>query len=160
MEHNTNYIEVMLDSLRKKIAVLDEIIKVNQKQSELIVDVKKNMVAYESSVEEKQFLIDRLNLLDEGFQTLYNRIQQEILSNAQMHQDEIKEMQLLIGKITDKSIEIQQGEEKNRQIISQQFTDLRREVKSFKDNRIIANKYYNTMQKLDHIPPQFLDKKK
>jgi len=160
MEHKMNYIEVMIDSLRRKVAVLDEIINVNLKQAEIIVDIKKNMAEYEASIEAKQLLIDKLNVLDEGFQTLYNRIQEELISDPGAHKDEIREMQQLIGKITDKSVEIQSGEEKNRQIISQQFASLKREVKNFKDHRKIANKYYNAMQQLDYIPPQFLDKKK
>lgn len=160
MNQNVNYIKVMLDSLRKKVSVLDEIIGINKQQAEIIVDIKKNMVEYETSIDQKQMLIDELNLLDDGFQALYNRIQEEIISNTDNHKDEIKEMQRLISIITDKSIEIRTGEEKNRQVISLQFASLKREFKSFKSNRNIANKYYNTMQKIDYVTPQFLDKKK
>lgn len=160
MEQNVNYIKVMIDSLRKKVTVLDEIIAVNKQQSEVIVDIKKNMVEYEASIDKKQLLIDELNVLDDGFQALYNRIQEEIVSNSDCHKDEIKEMQGLISIITDKSVEIQLGEEKNRQVIAQQFALLKREVRNFKDNRKIANTYYNNMQKTNYITPQFMDKKK
>lgn len=160
MDQNVNYIKVMIDSLRKKVSVLDEIININNQQAKIIVDIKKNMVEYEASIDQKQMLIDELNLLDDGFQALYNRIQEEIVSNSNSHKEEIKEMQKLISIITDKSVEIQAGEEKNRQVIAQQFALLKREVKGFKENRKIANKYYNTMQKIDYITPQFLDKKK
>jgi hypothetical protein len=160
MEQNVNYIKVMIDSLRKKVTVLDKIIDVNKQQSEVIVDIKKNMVEYEASIDKKQLLIDELNVLDDGFQALYKRIQEEIVANADYHKDEIKEMQCLISIITDKSVEIQLGEEKNRQVIAQQFALLKREVKNFKDNRKIANTYYNSMQKTNYITPQFMDKKK
>jgi len=160
MDQNVNYIKVMIDSLRKKVSILDEIININNQQAKIIVDVKKNMVEYEASIDQKQMLIDELNKLDDGFQALYNRIQEEIISNSNSHKEEIKEMQKLISIITDKSVEIQSGEEKNRQVIAQQFALLKREVKGFKENRKIANKYYNTMQRIDYITPQFLDKKK
>ncbi len=160
MDQNTNYIKVMIDSLYKKISILDKIIDSNVQQATIIVDIKKNMVEYEVSVDQKQQLIDELNTLDNGFQALYNRVQEEIITNVDFHKEEIREMQKLISVITDKSVEIQMGEEKNRQIIAQQFSSLKREVKNFKDNRKIANKYYNTMQRLDFIAPQFLDKKK
>ena len=160
MDQNVNYIKVMIDSLRKKVSILDEIININNQQAKIIVDVKKNMVEYEASIDQKQMLIDELNLLDDGFQALYNRIQEEIISNSTSHKEEVKEMQKLISIITDKSVEIQSGEEKNRQVIAQQFALLKREVKEFKENRKIANKYYSTMQKIDYITPQFLDKKK
>ena len=140
--------------------ILEDLIVANKEQAEIIVDIKKNMVAYEACIDKKQLLIDELNLLDNGFQALYNRIQEEIINNADCHKEEIKEMQKLISIITDKSVEIQNGEEKNRQIIAQQFSLLKREVKNFRDNRKIANTYYNTMQKINYMPPHFLDNKK
>ncbi|WP_099469199.1 flagellin biosynthesis protein FlgN [Konateibacter massiliensis] len=160
MEQNVNYIKIMIDSLQKKTTILDKIIAVNEKQAEIIVNIKKNMVEYEASLDEKQLLIDELNLLDDGFQALYNRIQPEIVNNAEAHKDEIKEMQHYIALITDKSVEVQNGEEKNRQVISQQFALFKQEVKSFKANKKVTSQYYNTMQQTNYIQPQFLDKKK
>lgn len=160
MEQNVNYIKIMIDSLQKKVTILDKIIEVNEKQTGIITNIKKNMADYEASLDEKQLLIDELNLLDEGFQTLYNRIQEEIVNNADLHKNEIKEMQRYISLITEKSVEIQTKEEKNRQVISQQFSSFRQEVKKFKQNKKATSQYYNTMQKTNYITPQFLDKKK
>lgn len=160
MDRNVNYIEIMIDSLQKKIIILEQIIAVNKKQAGIITDIKKNMVEYEASLDEKQLLIDELNILDEGFQALYNRIQPEIVNNADAHKKEIKEMQQYIALITEKSIEVQTEEEKNRQIISQQFSLFKQEVSRFKQNRKATNQYYNTMQQTNYIAPQFLDKKK
>lgn len=159
MEHKVNYIKIMIDSLQKKVAILDEIIIVNEKQATIIIDIKKNMVEYESILDEKQLLIDALNTLDDGFQALYNHVQDEIKNNSEQHKENIKEMQRLIGIITDRSVEIQTGEEKNRAVIAQQFSSFKREVKKFEENRKIASQYYNTMQKTSYITPQFLDKK-
>ena len=160
MEQNVNYIKIMIDSLQKKVTILDKIIEVNEKQAGIITNIKKNMADYEVSLDEKQLLIDELNLLDEGFQTLYNRIQKEIVNNADLHKNEIKEMQRYISLITEKSVEIQTKEEKNRQVISQQFSSFRQEVNRFKQNKKATSQYYNTMQKTNYILPQFLDKKK
>ena len=160
MEQNVNYIKIMIDSLQKKVTILDKIIEVNEKQAGIITNIKKNMADYEASLDEKQLLIDELNLLDEGFQTLYNRIQKEIVNNADLHKNEIKEMQRYISLITEKSVEIQTKEEKNRQVISQQFSSFRQEVNRFKQNKKATSQYYNTMQKTNYILPQFLDKKK
>ncbi|MFA9377119.1 MAG: flagellar export chaperone FlgN [Lachnotalea sp.] len=160
MEQDANYILIMIDSLQKKVSILNGIITVNNQQAEIIVDIKKNMVEYEVTIDNKQLLIDELNLLDNGFEALYERVQAEIFSNSLEHVDQIKEMQSLIAAITDKSVEVQAGEEKNRQVIAQQFSLLKREVKNFKDNRNVVNTYYKTMQKLNYITPQFMDKKK
>lgn len=160
MKQDVNYIKIMIDSLQKKVKILDGIIAANGKQALIITDIKKNMVEYEASLEEKQLLIDELNKLDEGFQTLYHRIQKEIVNNSVAYKEEIKEMQRLIGIITDKSVDVQTGEEKNREVIAQQFTLFKQEVKSFQQNRKVVGQYYNTMQKTNYINPQFLDKKK
>lgn len=160
MEQGTNYINIMRDSLQKKIIVLDKIMAVNRKQTEIIKDIKTNMADYEKTLDEKQVLIDELNLLDEGFQTLYTRVEQEISAHKNEYVEEIKEMQKCIALITDKSVEIQEVEEKNRQIISQQFSLFKQEVKKFKQNKRAAGQYYDTMQKTNYISPQFLDQKK
>ncbi|KAB1434326.1 flagellar export chaperone FlgN [Candidatus Galacturonibacter soehngenii] len=160
MEQGTNYINIMKDSLQKKIIVLDKIMDVNRKQAEIIKDIKTNMADYEKTLDEKQVLIDELNLLDDGFQALYSRVEQEISVHKNEHAEEIKEMQKCIALITDKSVEIQEVEEKNRQIISQQFSLFKQEVKKFKQNKRAAGQYYDTMQKTNYISPQFLDQKK
>lgn len=160
MEQNDNYIKIMIDSLQKKVIILDQIIAVNKKQANIITDIKKNMIEYEASLDEKQLLIDELNVLDEGFQSLYNRIQSEVINHSDAHKKEIKEMQRYIALITEKSIEVQSEEEKNRQVISQQFSQFKQEVNRFKQSRKATSQYYNTMQKTNYIAPQFLDKKK
>lgn len=160
MEQSTNYINIMIESLQKKIIVLDKIMSVNIKQAEMIHDIKMNMADYEKTLDEKQVLIDELNLLDDGFQTLYGRVEHEISAHKNEYVQEIKEMQNCITLITDKSVEIRKVEEKNRQIISQQFTMFKTEVKKYKQNKRAAGQYYDTMQKTNYISPQFLDQKK
>lgn len=160
MEQSTNYINIMKDSLQKKVIVLDKIMSINMKQVEIIKDIKKNMTDYEKTLDEKQLLIDELNLLDDGFQALYTRVEEEISVHKNEYAEEIKEMQKCIALITDKSVEIRDVEEKNRQIISQQFSMFKQEVKKFKQNKRAAGQYYDTMQKTNYISPQFLDQKK
>lgn len=160
MDQNSNYVKILLESLYKKCNILDEIIKLNNEQSKLVVDIKKNMVEYEATIESKQLLIDELNLLDDGFQAIYIRVKDVLTNCSDEYADEIREMKAVISDITDKSVEIQTGEEKNRQIISQQFALIRKEVKDFKDNKKVANQYYSNMQKLSYVSPQFMDKKK
>ncbi len=160
MEQSTNYINIMRDSLQKKIIVLDKIMSINRKQAEIIKDIKTNMAEYEKTLDEKQLLIDELNLLDNGFQALYTRVDEEISVHKNEYAEEIKEMQKCIALITDKSVEIREVEEKNRQIISQQFSLFKQEVKKFKQNKRAAGQYYDTMQKTNYISPQFLDQKK
>lgn len=160
MEQNINYIAIMIDSLNKKVNILDEILQINKEQSELIVDIKKNMAEYDVTLDKKDKLIEKLNILDDGFQKIYDRIQSEIKNNSSKYPEEIKEMKRLIALITDKSVEIQQGEEKNRQVISAQFAKVRQEVKAFRDNKKVAYKYSTNMQRTEYVPSQFLDKKK
>lgn len=160
MDQNSNYVKILLESLYKKRNILDEIINLNNEQSKLVIDIKKNMVEYEATIEKKQLLIDELNLLDDGFQAIYVRVKGELANCADKYADEIREMKAVISELTDKSVEVQTGEEKNRQVISQQFALIRKEVKDFKDNQKVANQYYSNMQKLSYVSPQFMDKKK
>lgn len=160
MEQNNNYIAIMIDSLNKKVRILDEIISINEEQSNIITDIKKNMTEYDITLDKKAKLIDELNILDAGFQNIYDRIKDDIKNNSAMYADEIKQMQHLITQITDKSVQIQQSEERNRQVIETQFSKIKGEIKSFKENRQAATKYYKNMQNTQYVPSHFLDRKK
>lgn len=158
MKQDVNYINIMIDSLKKKNTILDKMIAVNKEQANIIIDIKKNMVEYEASLDEKQLLIDELNQLDDGFQALYQHVQEVMINHLDEYKIQVKEMQRYITLITEKSVEIQRQEENNRQVISQQFSSFKKEVVQFKENKRAASKYYNTMQRTNYIPPQFLDK--
>ena len=105
MEHR-NYINILLQDLRKKNLVLDQIIEANLKQRDALEDPNLDPDDFDTIVEHKAKLIEQLEQLDDGFEQIYARVREELMTNKAQYAGEIKEMQALIRQMTDKSASI------------------------------------------------------
>lgn len=160
MSHEQDYIKILIESLKKKLAVLDEIISFNKEQKKLIEEEKLDLPEFETTMTQKQELIDKLNLLDDGFETIYGRVKEELVTNSENHKEDIGILKGLISGVTEKSVLIQAEEERNRVAIENHFVSYKKEIRQFKQGRNVASNYYKSMSKLDHMDPHFMDKKK
>ncbi len=154
------YINILEESLNKKAMVLDEIIAKNEEQKKILEAEEFDMEAFDQNTQEKGELIDRLNLLDSGFEKVYDRVKEELAENKAVYAEQIKRMQELIRQITEKSVFIQTTEERNRVTVEQKFRKEREKIQLGKNSMKVAKQYYNNMNKITAAPPQFLDNKK
>ncbi len=152
--------DIMVRSLEKKSKVLDGIIAKNQEQKGILESEDLDLDALERNMQEKSELVDQINLLDDGFEDLYDRVKAVLDKGRQEHKDEIRAMQRLIAEITEKSVSIQSGEARNRRLVETKFSQERRRVKSRKMTSAVTKQYYQTMTKLNVVDAQFMDKKK
>ena len=70
MEKNP-YLSIMIQSLKKKSAVLDAVIELNIRQKEELENPGLDPDDFDACVEEKAKQIEQLELLDAGFQEVY-----------------------------------------------------------------------------------------
>lgn len=154
------YVEIMIQSLNKKLSVLDKIIEVNATQKEILEDTKATIDEFDKTVEEKAKLIEQMQQLDSGFEKLFARVQEELNLHKEDYAKEIKTMQSCIRQITDKSMEIQAQEARNKDLMVRKFTFVKDTAKSMRTNSKIASQYYKNMMNLNYIDPQFMDNKK
>lgn len=119
MDNNSNYIYILRDSLKKKIVILDKIIKENERQKESVSGEKMDDTAFELSMDNKENLINQLNVLDDGFEKVYDRVKDILITEdgKKKYESEINEMKKLISDITDKSMEIQRQEKQNEALV-------------------------------------------
>lgn len=155
-----NYLKIMIDSLHKKIILLDNISEENEKQRVLLMREGIEPEDLEKTLEKKQEFIDKLNELDEGFQSIYDRIKEELQEHSKEYKEEVKEMQELIGQITGKSMVVQTEEERNKLAVQEYFSKFKSEIRQARTSQKAAANYYNNMNKLNHIGAQFMDRKK
>ena len=101
------YLAIMLQSLKKKEQVLDEIIRLNDLQKKQLTDQATPVDDFDKTVEDKSACIDQLDQLDSGFEKLYAQVQEELQANKEQYADTIRELQKRIRSVTDKSIMIQ-----------------------------------------------------
>lgn len=155
-----DYLNVMIQSLQKKVKILDEIMEKNKVQHQILEQEELDADAFEGNVQEKGELIDQINFLDEGFEELYGRVKAVIEKEKQEHKEEILLMKRLITEITEKSVTIQSEEIRNRRLVETRFAQERQKVKNRRATSAVAKQYYANMAKLNYVDAQFMDKKK
>lgn len=160
MDDNGTYVKILIESLEKKIEILNQIIEKNSEQKEIISAEKLETEQFEQNLKKKSELIDEIEDLDEGFQIVYEHVKEELTGRKDQYAKEIIILQELIGLVTDKSILIQTEEERNKVSIQNHFSNLKKEIKQAKLGRKVAIDYYKSLSKANMIEPQFLDKKK
>lgn len=154
------YMQLLIQSLEKKIKVLQEIADNNIKQKELLQkDEELEMEVWEIIVKDKARQIEELEFLDKGFETIYSRVEQELKTNRAAYTKEIQNLQKLIARVTDLSVSIQAQEKRNKELAQVQFSRMRRKVRQVKQSNKAAEVYRNNMKRLNAVEAQFLDRK-
>ena len=117
-------------------------------------------VNFEKSIEEKGALIEELEKLDDGFESLYAHIKEQLLEGKEKYRQQIAGLQELIGQVTEKSVSIQAQEERNRVLAEKYFTNEKLKLQKGRRSSKVALDYYRNMKQSQVIEPQFMDKKK
>ena len=153
-------LDMLEESLVKKIEIMKKIEDENTRQKEILSDVENvDFEAFDKTLDVKGEYIDELDRLDEGFQSLFDRVKKEVGDNKEAYADQIKRMQELIHEITDLSASIEVAERRNKKLAEVYFSSEREKMAIGKRSSAAAFNYYTTMNNFKDIPPQFLDKK-
>lgn len=153
------YIAIMQQSLKKKLAVLEEIVRLDDLQKDQLTDESCNVDQFDKTVEDKSRLIEQMEQLDSGFEKLYAQVAEELEGNREAHAEEIRQMQALIRSITDKSVMIQAQEARNKELMMQKFGAVRKHARNVRANSRAITGYYKTMDRTKYMDPQFMEKK-
>ena len=156
----SQYISIMIQSLKKKSAVLDTIMELNIQQKEELENPALDPDDFDRTVEKKAEQIQQLELLDNGFQELYEKVREELQSNREAYREDIACMQEYIRKLTDKSATIQAQEARNKDLMTQKFASGRKQVKEVRKSQKVVNQYYKSMMKANYMEAHFTDNKK
>lgn len=154
------YLAIMLQSLKKKEQVLDEIIRLNDLQKKQLTDQATPVDDFDKTVEDKSACIDQLDQLDSGFEKLYAQVQEELQANKEQYADTIKALQKCIRSVTDKSIMIQAQEARNKDLMMQKFATVRKHAKDVRANSKAITGYYKTMTHSGYMDSRYMDGKK
>ena len=154
------YLAIMLQSLKKKEQVLDEIVRLNDLQKKQLTDQATPVDDFDKTVEDKSACIDQLDQLDSGFEKLYAQVQEELQANKEQYADTIKALQKCIRSVTDKSIMIQAQEARNKDLMMQKFTTVRKHAKDVRANSKAITGYYKTRTHSGYMDSRYMDGKK
>lgn len=153
-------LDILEDSLVKKIEVMKKIEGENEKQKELLKNPDNvDEETFDRILDVKGELVDELLKLDDGFQSLYDRVKSDLDSNRDKYRDQIKRMQDYIKEITGMSASIEAAEHRNKRLAEEYFSRARQKMNQSRQTSAAAFNYYRTMNNFKDIPPQFLDNK-
>ncbi|MCR5746580.1 MAG: hypothetical protein K6G03_02635 [Lachnospiraceae bacterium] len=154
------YISMLIESQEKKLELLDRAIELDKQQEEMITGNPPDMEALNANLTAKGALVDELNKLDDGFDSVYAKVRNELIDNKEAHKEQILRLQELIRKITEKIAEVEALEARSKLNVD---NFLKKRRKSLKDGKVsvkAANVYSNNMRKAYNLSPYFVDNKK
>ena len=157
---NNSYIEILKQSLTKKLELLDTIMALNVLQKDMLENPDLAPDELEENLNRKADLVERLSKLDDGFGQIYDRVRTELMENRTAYTEDIAQMKRDITAIMDKSTAIQSQEKRNQVLMQQKFTSVKKQIKEVKKSRQAVNSYYRNMMKKGTPGSTFLDDKK
>jgi len=143
-----------------KRGILDRIIELNRQQKLLLQDPNLLPEDFEKNMDNKSGFVEQLNLLDDGFEELFERVRDNLSENKQQYAVEIKKMQALIKEITEKTNTIQTQEARNKEEADRKFADVRDQVKGVRNSQKVVHQYYQNMMRQKNYSAQVIDNKK
>ncbi|MCM1267462.1 MAG: hypothetical protein NC302_06115 [Bacteroidales bacterium] len=152
-------IQILVDSLTKKNSLLDDIILENDAQEDILKQEELDMDALDASMDRIGALTEALEKLDDGFEAVYDRVREDLIAHKETYRDEIGQMQKLIGEITDKVVRINAVRMRNKMRADQQFKKSRSQIGQSASKMKVSRNYYNSMNNLHYVSPQFYDSK-
>ncbi|SFB95380.1 hypothetical protein [Butyrivibrio sp. YAB3001] len=153
-------LDMLEESLVKKIDVMKKIEEENERQRELLKTPDEvNQAEFDEILDIKGELIEQLIKLDDGFQSLFDRVKEDVNKDKDMYKLQIGRMQEYIKDITGLSASIEAAERRNKKMAEEYFSAARQKMNFNRQTSAAAYNYYTTMTNYKDVPPQFLDNK-
>ena len=146
MAENTNtYINILLDTLRKKEEILKELLLKTNAQNGILEAEEFDADAFDGLINDKDSLLSELNRLDDGFLDLYGRVGEVLKNDKGTYAVQVKTAQELVRRQMELSTELTTAEERNKAKLSIRLSQGRQKIKEFKVGAKTAAAYYKNM---------------
>lgn len=153
-------LSIMIDSLKRKEAVLEELFQLTREQNSILTQEPVDMDEFNGIIGRKDEQLHVLEQLDQGFEQLFQKIKEAITGKKELYQDQILQMQSLIRKISDKSVQIEAMEQANQREFQLFVSQKRNQIKNFKVSSKTVTNYYKSMGGLQEENSSHMDKRK
>lgn len=156
---NQSGAQILLQSLKKKNDLLDQMIQQSGIQEEILKQDDIDTDAFDASIDRMGLYVEELEKLDQGFEAVYDRVREELMRNKAQYRTEILRMQEQIQQITDKIVTLNAGNMRNKVLAENQFKKKRMALGEGISKNRVAKNYYNSMNNLNYVKPHFYDNK-
>ena len=154
------YLELLIQSLKKKLLLLNQIIVLNQQQKEMLMDENLDPDTLDVNVREKDELISQVTQLDDGFDEVYAHIADLMKKNHSDYEEELDRMRELIRQIMAKDASIRTDEQRNYELAQKKFARVKKQIREVKTSQKMVNRYYQNMMQQRQADIQYMDNKK
>lgn len=154
------YLELLIQSLKKKLLLLNQIIVLNQQQKEMLMDENLDPDTLDVNVREKDELITQVTQLDDGFDEVYAHIADLMKKNPSDYEEELDRMRELIRQIMAKDASIRADEQRNYELAQKKFARVKKQIREVKTSQKMVNRYYQNMMQQRQADIQYMDNKK
>lgn len=155
-----NYLDILEESLEKKLQVMAKIQKYSLLQQEAFQAQEADLDRFDEYVNKKDELIEELTALDNGFEALYRNVSRELQDNRDKYADQIRRLQELVAKVTEGSVTIQTQEARNKKLVEDYFRRERDGIAKNRKSSRAAYNYYKSMSGSGSETSQWYDSKK
>lgn len=150
---------ILSENLDDKITVLECIKAYNINQKNVLMQEEFQADAFDSALDEKEYLIQKLEALDEGFDEIYQGVSDQIQGNKKLYADQIRDIQCKISRINELSAEIDSLESENKALITGHFDKMKAGIKQSRQGSKAAYDYYRNMSGAAYATNQMMDSK-
>ncbi|BBF44958.1 hypothetical protein lbkm_3698 [Lachnospiraceae bacterium KM106-2] len=139
------YIEIMIQSQKKKILILDKLISLSKDQEEYFSAEEMDYDKFNDTLSTKDELLKELNELDQGFASLFERVKEELSTHKYAYETQIKELQSSIATITSKSMILETLERRNKASMERFSKSQKSQIKQRNVSMKTVTNYYKSM---------------
>ena len=156
----TNELQILIESLKKKIGIMDNILLASKEQEKLANSIEFDSERFDELFDQKDVLLKEMGELDQGFDATFSRIRDELLDNKEKYRDEILQLQQLIRTTVDLGAEIAATESRTKDSLTNVMKRQKQDLAKRKVSSKTVMDYYKTSSQLNHVEPFFMDQKK
>lgn len=154
------YLDVLIQSLRKKLVLLNRIAILSKEQRELLQDEDMTPDAFDLNVRDKDDLVQQIVVLDAGFDEVYAHIKDLMERDHALYEDQLQQMRELIRQIMAKDASIRAEEKRNYELAQRKFASIKTKVREMKASQKMVSSYYKNMMRQKPGEAAFLDNRK
>lgn len=155
-----NYLNILEESLEKKLQIMAKIQKYSLLQQELFQSQEADLDKFDEYVDRKDELLEELTALDNGFEALYRAVSGQLQENRGKYAEQIKRLHELVTRVTEGSVTIQTQEARNKKLVEDYFRRQRAGIAKGRRSSRAAYDYYKNMSGSSVETSQLYDSKK
>lgn len=153
------YVKILRESLEKKVELLNLIINENEEQSRVLSDPNASPDEFQATIDNKDKWISDISTLDNGFNTIFEKVKPLLENQKAKYRDEIARMKDLVRQITDLTTQVEKQEKENYHLAQQKFAGVRKRAQKIRKSQNAVSSYYKSMNGTGY-DSQFLDSTK